>query len=200
MSAARPRLVLASASPRRSELLASLGLTFEVRAASVDESARPGEGAAALVERLAREKATAVAGPGELVLGADTVVALDGAVLGKPAGDDDAAAMLRRLAGREHEVLTGLAFVEPGAGRTMSAVERTRVRFTDLTAAEVDWYVRSGEARDKAGAYGVQGRAALFVSAVIGNYSNVVGLPLPAVRRLCREAGHDLLAWSADGR
>ena len=191
-----PRLVLASASPRRSELLAGLGVRFAVRPASVDETPRAGEGAAALVERLAREKAAAVAQPGELVLGADTVVTLDGGLLGKPADDAEAAAMLAQLAGREHEVLTGVALLDVDAGRTAAVVERSRVRFATLSPREIDWYVKSGEPHDKAGAYAVQGRAALFVTAILGNHSNVVGLPLPAVRRLCRELGHDLLAWS----
>jgi septum formation protein len=190
-----PRLVLASASPRRRELLAGLGLCFAVRPASVDETPRAGESAAALVERLAREKAGAVAGPGEVVVGADTVVALDGALLGKPADDGEAAAMLARLAGREHEVLTGIAVHDADNRRAAATVERSRVRFAAMSPRDVAWYVASGEPRDKAGAYAVQGRAALFVTAVLGNYSNVVGLPLPALRRLFGELGHDLLAW-----
>jgi septum formation protein len=195
----RLQLVLASASPRRQELLAGLGLPLVVRPASVDETPRPGEGAAALVERLAGEKAAVDARPGELVLGADTVVCLDGDILGKPRDDVEATEMLGRLAGREHEVLTGVALVDGGSRRTARTVERTKVHFAAMSRREIDWYVASGEPRDKAGAYAVQGRAAVFVTAVLGNYSNVVGLPLPAVYRLGRELGHDLLAWAGAG-
>lgn len=193
----KPSLVLASASPRRRELLAGLGLAFTVRPAAMDETPLPGESGAALVARLAGEKAAAAARPGEIALGADTTVVLDGALLGKPADDAEAAAMLAQLSGREHEVLTGVALVEGGGGRTAGAVERSRVRFAALSRREIAWYVASGEPRDKAGAYAIQGRAALFATAVIGNYANVVGLPLPAVRRLFRELGHDLLDWVA---
>ena len=189
--------MLASASPRRRELLAGLGLAFTVRPAATDETPLPGEGGAALVERLAREKAGAAARPGEIALGADTTVVLDGALLGKPADDAEAAAMLARLSGREHEVLTGVALVEGGGGRVTAAVVRSRVRFAELSRREIAWYVASGEPHDKAGAYAIQGRAALFATAVLGNYANVVGLPLPAVRRLFGELGYDLLDWVA---
>jgi septum formation protein len=188
------RLVLASASPRRAELLAAVGLGFMPRAANIDETPRPGEEPAMLAERLAREKALAAVRQGELALGADTVVALPGGeLLGKPEGAADAARMLRALAGRTHEVLTGVALATT-AGCLVSAVERTLVTFAPLSDAEIAWYVRSGEPFDKAGGYAIQGRGALFVTAIEGNYSNVVGLPLPLVCRLLRELGDEPLA------
>src|SRR5688572_21286272 len=147
-----PRLVLASASPRRSALLAGIGLTFTVRPAHIDETPRPGETPAALVERLAREKAAAARpGAGELALGADTEVALDGAVFGKPADGDDAARMLRLLSGREHDVVTGVALLDGTSGRVASGYELTRVRISPLSEREIDWYVESGEPLDRAG-------------------------------------------------
>ena len=191
-----PRLVLASASPRRSELLSVVGIPFVVRAAEVDETPLPGEVPAALVERLARLKAAADVRPGELVLGADTEVALDGEVLGKPRDALDAAAMLARLAGRDHDVLTGLALATvDGIART--AVEHTVVTLAPLGRREIDWYVATGEPLDKAGAYGIQGRAALFATAVHGSFTNVVGLPLATVYRLLREQGLDPLGGAS---
>ncbi|HEV8631307.1 MAG TPA: Maf family protein [Thermoanaerobaculia bacterium] len=188
------RLVLASASPRRCELLAGLGLSFTVRPAAVDETPRAGEDPAALVERLAREKAAAVALPGELVLAADTEVAIDGGALGKPADATDAARMLALLAGRRHEVVTGVALLDADRGRLAAGVERTQVLFAPLSPREIDWYVSSGEPMDRAGAYAIQGLGALLVRVVEGNYLNVVGLPLPLVYDLCRQLGVDLLS------
>jgi septum formation protein len=187
------RLVLASASPRRRELLERLGLCVEIRPTSIDETPRRGEPPAALVQRLAVAKARAAARQGELVLGADTIVVLDGAILGKPEGEAQARAMLRRLSGRAHEVLTGVAVAAPDGG-IRSLVESSLVRFAVLSEREIAWYVASGEPFDKAGGYAVQGLAALFVERIEGNFSNVVGLPLPATCRLLREAGLDLLA------
>ena len=188
-----PVLVLASGSPRRRELLEGLGVALEVRPAHLDESALAGEGPSAHVERLAIEKVAAVARPGELVLAADTVVVVDGDMLGKPADGAEARRMLRRLAGREHVVLTAVAVRDP-AGVTLSDVERTRVRFHPMRDAEIDWYVATGEPADKAGAYGIQGLGALFVAAITGNFTNVVGLPLPTVYRLLAAAGVDLVS------
>jgi septum formation protein len=188
-------LILASASPRRRELLAGLGLRFTVRAADVDETPYTGEPAAEYVLRLAREKAVAVARTGqgeEWVLAADTTVVVDGEILGKPWDEDDARRMLRLLSGREHEVLTGLALL--GGGREASQVETSRVRMAPLGEEEIAWYAATGEPRDKAGAYAIQGLGALFVEAVSGNYSNVVGLPIPAVYRLFAALGCDLKA------
>jgi septum formation protein len=190
-------LVLASASPRRRELLDRLGLRFTVRSADIDETPLPGEEPGAYVLRLAREKARTAARPGELVLAADTTVVIDGEILGKPEDDADAGRMLRLLSGREHEVLTGVAVLEvteTGAGRTASEVARTTVRMAALTPEEIAWYVATGEPRDKAGAYAIQGLSALFVETVSGNYANVVGLPIPTVYRLFAELGWDLKA------
>lgn len=201
--AARPRVVLASASPRRRDLLAALGLPFVVRPVDLDETPRPGEEPRAYVLRLAAEKAAADARPGELVLAADTAVVLPGPggapeLLGKPVDPADAEATLARLAGREHTVVTGVALVEggggdgEGGGRRAVAVEESRVTIAPLTPAEVAWYVATGEPLDKAGSYAIQGVGALYVESVEGNYSNVVGLPLPAVRRLFMALGHNL--------
>lgn len=190
-----PSLVLASASPRRRELLAALGLAFTVRAVDLDETPHPGEEPRELVERLAREKAAAQAAPGELVLAADTVVVVEGVLLGKPRDPADARRMLARIAGREHTVLTGVALEEPGRGRRGVTVEESRVRMAALAPEEIDWYVGTGEPLDKAGSYAVQGLGALFVEAVHGNYTNVVGLPLPATYRLFAGLGYDLLRF-----
>jgi len=182
------RLVLASASPRRAALLAAAGYAFEVRPANVDESVRPGETAAGYVQRLAARKAEAVANPSahdELVLGADTTVVLDGEILGKPDDDADAGRMLRRLSGRAHEVLTAVALRQ--GHRTAEGLARTVVHFAQLGEEDLAWYVASGEPRDKAGAYGIQGLASRFVERVDGSYSNVVGLPVALVARLIQE-------------
>jgi septum formation protein len=190
-----PHLVLASASPRRFELLAVLGVVPEVRPAQVDESPSAGELAGELTVRLAVAKATAVAAPGELVVGADTEVVVDGAVLGKPADPGDGARMLGRLSGRRHEVVSGVAVVLDG--RVVTAVERTGVRFRTLDEADLAWYAATGEGADKAGGYGIQGAASLFVAGIEGSYPNVVGLPVAAVDDLCRQLGWPLRTWSA---
>lgn len=195
MSCGTDAFVLASGSPRRRELLQGLGLRFTVRAADLDETPRSGEDAATYVLRLAREKALAGGRTGELVLAADTAVVVDGEILGKPRDDADATRMLRRLSGREHEVLTGVALfaaTESDSERRAEAVERTVVRMAALTPEEIAWYVATGEPRDKAGAYAIQGQGALFVDAVCGSSSNVVGLPLATVYRLFAELGLDL--------
>jgi septum formation protein len=184
-------LVLASASPRRAEILGAVAWPFEKLALPIDESRRQGETAVVYVERLAREKAEAVAHmrAGRLVLGADTVVLVDDAILGKPRGEDDARRMLRLLSGRWHEVLTGIALVRlSGDGeRRVLAHEKTRVRFAHMSEAEINWYVQTGEPLDKAGAYAVQGRAALFIEEIGGDYWNVVGLPVRLVYTLARD-------------
>lgn len=182
------RLVLASASPRRSAILDRLGISHVVRAPDVEELVRPGELPAVAARRLAEEKATAVpAGPDEVVLAADTIVALGDEALGKPADAAEAEAMIARLAGREHEVFTGLALRRDG--RLVSGVERTRVRFRSLAPREPAEYVSTGEALDKAGAYGIQGRGAALVESIEGDYSNVVGLPVRLLLSLLRRLG-----------
>ena len=183
-------LVLASASPRRAEILRAVGWPFEVAAANVDETARGGEEVSEYVERLACEKAEAVAEgrASGLVLGADTVVAVGGQVLGKPADAEDARRMLRLLSDRWHDVLTGVALVRAETGEVLVAHELTRVRFGPLADDEIDWYVATNEPADKAGAYAVQGRAALFVEEIEGDYWNVVGLPVRLVYKLAGES------------
>jgi septum formation protein len=186
-------LVLASSSPRRAELLRAAGIRFVVRSAQVDESLRQGEAPEVYVQRLARDKARASgAAKDELVLAADTVVVAGGACLGKPADATDAAAMLRQLSGRTHEVLTGVALIL-GDFELAVEVASTRVTFAPMSEAEIAWYVSTGEPDDKAGAYAVQGLASRFVTAIEGSYSNVVGLPVELVYRLVAQAGGDLL-------
>lgn len=190
----RPAVVLASSSPRRREILAALGLAFDVRAAAVDESLREGESPFDAAERLAREKAAAVAAGagGALVVAADTLVVHDGAALGKPRDRADARRMLELLAGRPHEVVTGVALVL--GGRIASGREVTRVVFAPMTTAEIEAYAASGEPDDKAGAYAVQGIGGLFVTRVEGSPSNVVGLPVRLLYTLAAELGVDLSA------
>ena len=188
----RVPLVLASASPRRRDLLVRLGLDPDVRPTDSDET-WPGGDPGAAVEVIALRKARGVRAPGALVLGADTVVVLDGDVLGKPTGTADARAMLARLSGRTHTVYTGFALVRDG--RTLTDHRATRVTFADLSRAEIDAYVATGSPLDKAGAYGIQDDAgALLVASVEGDYLAVVGLPLQAVYGALRSHFPDLIA------
>jgi septum formation protein len=183
------RLVLASASPRRADILSQLGLDPEVRPAQVDEQYLPGESPIEHVERLAREKATVVAATqtDALVVGGDTVV-LDGArVLGKPSDIEGAVEMLLRLAGRPHEVLTGLALA--GERGVVSGVTRTKVRFRDFDEDDARRYVATGEPMDKAGAYGIQGLGAALVEGLDGDYYSVVGFPVALFLDLLLQAG-----------
>ena len=194
-----PRLVLASQSPRRRELLEALGLAIDVCPAHVDETPRPGEGPAEYVLRVAREKARAV--PGDVVLGADTAVVLRGVLLGKPADGDDARRMLHALSGQVHEVLTGVC-VRRNSGATgveLDAVVTTSVRFARIGALEIDWYVATGEPLDKAGAYAIQGAGGAFVESVDGSVSSVVGLPVAETAHLLRRAGLPL-PWEPGAR
>ena len=176
-------IVLASASPRRAELLASAGLPFVVVPSSVVEERLPDEPPDAFVRRLAAAKArdVAAARPDGFVLAADTDVVLDGDVLGKPRDEDDARAMLARLSGRFHEVVTGYEVYDVAARRADGAVVRTRVEFAALSRGEIDAYVATGEPMGKAGGYAIQGRAAGMVRRIEGSYTNVVGLPLREV-------------------
>lgn len=187
MTVPRP-IVLASASPRRRDLLEQLGLVFDVVAPDVDESVLAGEEATLYVRRLAEAKASGVDAPGDaLVIAADTTVDLGGDILGKPADAEEARRMLRRLSGRTHRVHTGVA-VRLG-GQIRVDVATTFVTMTALTPAAIDWYVGTGEPLDKAGAYALQGSAAVFVERVRGSVSNVVGLPLHTLVRLAGELG-----------
>jgi septum formation protein len=176
-------IVLASASPRRAELLASAGVRFIVVPSQVVETRLPSETPEEFVRRLAAAKAREVARTrwDGIVLGADTEVVLDGEVLGKPRDDEDARAILARLSGRVHDVVTGYEVYDPGAGRGEGGVVRTRVEMALLRRAEIDAYVATGEPRGKAGAYAIQGRAAGLVRRIEGSYTNVVGLPLREV-------------------
>lgn len=184
------RLVLASQSPRRREILTSAGLDFEIRAGEVSEIRHPHEPVADYVRRLARAKAEAVPrGAGEVVLGADTVVVIGDDVLGKPRDAEDAARMLALLSGREHTVVTGISLVHSG-GVECDAAE-TRVRFAELSTREIAEYVASGEPADKAGGYAIQGLASKFVERVEGCYFNVVGLPVTLVYRLLKALSCD---------
>jgi septum formation protein len=184
------RLVLASSSPRRAEILRAVGWPFEAVAANVDETARGGEEVVEYVERLACEKAEVVAEgrASGLVVGADTVVAVGGQVLGKPSDDEDARRMLRLLSGRWHDVLTGVALVRAETGEVLVSHELTRVRFAAMSDEEIDGYIATGEPADKAGAYGVQGRASLFIEEIEGDYWNVVGLPVRLLYKLAGES------------
>lgn len=177
-----PRLVLASASPRRANLLSQIGLSFEVYPSDIAES-RVGEHAPEVTQNLALRKAAAVSHCFEeaIVIGADTLVSFDGELLGKPADADAAVEMLARLSGSCHEVVTGVALVDAGTGREVIWSETTQVYFRALRRAEITAYIATGEAADKAGAYGIQGRGAAFVRRVEGCYFNVVGLPLASL-------------------
>ncbi len=192
----RATLILASASPRRAEILRQAGIPFRARAAHVEETILPGEKPVACVRRLARLKAEAVSRSGEIVLGADTVVVAGGRILGKPRDARDAARMLRLLSGRAHEVITGICLLRAGDARSSGAgsngraasgrlcicdAVRTRVWFRRLSRAEIAGYVASGEPMDKAGAYAIQGLASRFVTRIEGCYFNVVGLPVSRV-------------------
>jgi len=188
------RLVLASASPRRAELLAAAGFDFEVMPVEVDERPRERERAEDYVRRLAAEKSAKamerIHDVATIVLGADTAVVVDGEILGKPRDAKDARAMLRRLSGRWHEVVTGISMRRRSSSSEhveLGLVEKTVVLFGPLGDLEIDWYVQSGEGSDKAGGYAVQGLASRFVQRIEGSYSNVVGLPVAATHELMRQ-------------
>ena len=182
-------LVLASASPRRQDLLRSAGIPFEVQPAHIPEEPLSGEDAKDCAERLAREKALSVARlrPDNAVLGADTVVVIDDQILGKPVDPADAARMLRLLSGRTHRVITAVCLVV--GGRLSVASETTLVTMSEISGREIGDYVASGEPMDKAGAYAIQGLASRWIPGIEGDYSNVVGLPVALVCRMLQEAG-----------
>jgi septum formation protein len=188
-TSAVPRVILASQSPRRRELLTLIGIPHEVRPADVDESVHPGEEPVPHVERLARAKAGVLAErvPAAVVVAADTIVVVDGDILGKPADEAQARAMLRRLAGRTHTVFTAVAVARAGA--VVSAVERVTVAFRALEDAEIAAYVATGEPMDKAGAYGIQGYGATIVERIDGDFFAVMGLPLVRLVDLLARVG-----------
>lgn len=190
-------LILASASPRRRELLEQIGLRFTVQPVDVDETPRDGEAPDLYVLRMAREKALACqrssGNTHALVLGADTSVVFAGAIMGKPRDRDEARAMLQRLSGHEHEVMTGVALAGPTAVR--ERVVTTRVGFRRLMDDEIEAYLDSGEPNDKAGGYGIQGLGGIFVTSLMGSYSAVVGLPLDATAELLAQARQPVWQW-----
>lgn len=190
------QLILASGSARRLHLLRDLALDPTVMVPDIDETPLPGEAAAAHVERLARGKCAAIlervnVGGDSLVVAADTIVCLDGEILGKPADRRHAIDDLQRLSGRRHDVMTGLAVA--AGGEVRSAVETTAVQFADLSASAIEWYVATGEADDKAGSYAMQGRGGLFVTSIAGSYDNVIGLPRHRLSILAAELGFRLI-------
>lgn len=187
------RLVLASSSPRRADLLRQLGLEFDIEPVDVDETKFPGEDPETYVDRIARAKASAVAGPGRLVVGADTAVVFESKVMGKPGHPEEARSMLSRLQGTTHEVFTGLAVASwDGGVQLRSVVDVTEVEMLPMTIDEIADYVNTGEPLDKAGAYALQGRAARFAKRVSGDPTTVVGLPAHLLARLVAAAGEDL--------
>ena len=195
------KIILASSSPRRRDLLDLIGIAHEVRPADVDETMVGGESPAQYAERLAREKAEALAGEGnDVVIGADTVVVIDGRVLGKPVNEQQAAAMLESLGGRTHTVLTAIAVAADGV--TSSGVEEVQVTFRPLTLEEIESYVATGEPMDKAGAYGIQGYGATIVERIEGDYFAVMGLPIVRLVRLLKERGikYDFGRTTIDGK
>lgn len=189
------RLILASASPRRRQLLTQMGYVFTVDPAHIDEDAVEAKRPAVLAEKLAYLKARAVAGRQAepvLVIGADTVVVSRGRVLGKPADEDEAAAMLKCLSGSWHRVVTGVALVDVHSGRHLVSHETTAVRFAPMTEAEIHDYLKTGDSMDKAGAYGIQGRAGMYIPRIRGCYFNVMGLPLHRLHAMLGEMGYPL--------
>jgi septum formation protein len=183
-------LVLASASPRRKELLSVLGIPFTVVPSSIEETPAEGEPAETFVVRMAKEKCMEVASrvSHSVVLSADTVVTIEGEILGKPADEQDAMRMLRKLSGQEHWVYTAICVVNQANGETLEGMDRTRVWFDPIDDATIRDYIRREDVLDKAGAYAIQGYAGVFIPRIEGNYFNVMGLPLPLVRRLLSRA------------
>ena len=186
-----PELHLASSSPRRREILTALGLSFTAGGVDVDEQREPGEAPEAMVLRLAALKARSAEVNGAIILGADTAVVLDDLVFGKPCDDADALAMLTHLSGRRHQVMTGVAALADG--ELQSALSITEVQFREIRPDEAHRYWQSGEPRDKAGAYAIQGLGGAFVESIAGSYSGVVGLPAFETAKLLRNAGLDVL-------
>ncbi len=185
----KDKLILASKSPRRAQILEAVGWPYEQIAANIDESRLGSEDAPSYVKRLAQTKAETIAKkvPQGLVLGADTVVVIDGEILGQPRDDEDARRMLTLLSGEWHVVVTGVALLVAGQRRgALVDLQTTRVRFCSMRTEEIDWYVSTGEPQDKAGAYAIQGKGALFIEEIQGDYFNVMGLPVRLVYNMLR--------------
>ena len=186
-----PKLILASSSPRRRDLLSSLGLTFQVVPAELQEIPSPHEAAKDFALRIAEKKAQVVGDryPNAWVIGADTVVVIEGEILGKPHNREDAKRMLRQLADREHIVITGYILVKVAEGKNIGGIEETRVKIDALGEREIEWYVNTGEPFDKAGGYAIQGKGAFMIEWIEGSYTNVVGLPLCQIIKLLKDEG-----------
>lgn len=186
-----PKIILASGSPRRAEIMNSVGWEFTKDVPDIDETELPGETPDAYVKRLAKTKGKTVAArhPGELVLAADTTVVIDDGIIGKPTDLNDARRMLKMLSGKRHDVLTGVALLKNGTAQV--AMQRTGVKFAELTDAEINFLAEMGDPLDKAGAYAVQAQAALFIEGIEGDYWNVVGLPINLVYELVKKTGFD---------
>ncbi len=187
-----PNLILASSSPRRKELLENLHLNFHIYSSDIDESFEPGTSPEEVVMGLAERKARAVFSkhPNDFIIGSDTVVVFDGAILGKPTGHEEAVGMLRLLSGQAHEVYTGVSIISPG--NEVRFFEKTKVHFWELTDREIEYYVNSGEPFDKAGGYGIQGLGSMLVKKIDGDYFAVMGLPVSMTVRELRKAGWPL--------
>ena len=190
-----PKIILASASPRRAEILRTVGWPFEALPVDIDETRHNGENAIDYVQRLAREKAVAAAArnPASMILAADTTVTIDDHILEKPTDESDAVRMLQLLNNRWHRVLTGIAIINSKTSKPIVAHEETEVKFAPMSDEEIDWYVKTGEPMDKAGAYAIQGLGSRFIEQITGDYFNVVGLPI----RLVYEVFVESLASSA---
>jgi len=194
MSETEPRIILASASPRRAQLLRQIGVDFELAPGQIQERPHPDEAPPDYITRIARAKVIAIARKRDsgLVIGADTIVVLDGRILGKPEDENVARNMLRQLSGKWHAVMTGVALYDVATRHEVADFDKTLVKFAQLNDREIEWYLKTGEPMDKAGAYGIQGFGGLLVEEIAGNYYNVVGLPLPLVYRLARGLGYSL--------
>ncbi|HEY6328375.1 MAG TPA: Maf family protein [Blastocatellia bacterium] len=194
MSSSTNEIILASASPRRAQLLRGLGIRFSIEPSQVIEAALDNESPTDYITRIARAKALDVARRKHsgLIIAADTEVIIDGQILGKPKDFEDASRMLRLLSSRWHAVITGVALCDAATGREAEGFSKTIVRFAELTPAEIDWYVASGEPFDKAGGYGIQGLGSVLVEEISGSYHNVVGLPLRLLYKLASELGRPL--------
>src|SRR5881394_2567526 len=178
-----PKIILASASPRRAEILRTVGWPFEALPVDIDETRHNGENAIDYVQRLAREKATPARTrkPASMIIAADTTVTIDDHILEKPTDESDAVRMLQLLNNRWHRVLTGIAIISPETSKSIVAHEETKVKFAPMSDEEIDWYVKTGEPMDKAGAYAIQGLGSRFIEEITGDYFNVVGLPIRLV-------------------